>query len=357
MSHAVDGPKEVRKGEELDVARLASYLREHVPEMSGSRDIVVRQFPSGHSNLTYSVEADGKEYVLRRPPFGSKVKTAHDMGREYRVLSKLHPVYPLAPEPIAYCEDDAVLGAKFYVMRRLRGVIIRRQIPPELGLVPEKLRGLDLALVDNLARIHAVDYVAAGLSDLGKPDGYVERQVTGWIKRYRDSQTDEIPMVDQVASWLTANMPKESSAALIHNDYKLDNVVLHPDDLTKIVGVLDWEMATLGDPLMDLGTAIAYWVEAGDGDEIKMMRYAPTNDPGSITRKEFVARYSEASGRNVRNPLFYFAFGCLKNAVIIQQIYYRYKQGLTKDDRFAMIIAGVHIACDHAARRIDAGEV
>jgi aminoglycoside phosphotransferase (APT) family kinase protein len=286
MSDRIDSPKEVRAGEELDIAKLSAFLRDNVPETKHVREITVQQFPSGHSNLTYFVKADDKEYVLRRPPFGSKVKTAHDMGREYRVLSKLHPVYPLAPEPLAYCEDEGVIGAKFYVMRRLKGVIVRRHIPPELGLVGETLRSLDLSLVDNLARIHAVDYTAAGLADLGKPDGYVERQVTGWIKRYKDSQTDDIPLVDQVAQWITANMPKESSASLIHNDYKLDNVVLDPNDLTKIIGVLDWEMTTLGDPLMDLGTAISYWVEEGDTDDIKMMRYAPTNEPGSIgTRK------------------------------------------------------------------------
>jgi aminoglycoside phosphotransferase (APT) family kinase protein len=181
--------------------------------------------------------------------------------------------------------------------------------------------------------------------------------VTGWIKRYKDSQTDDVPMFDRIASWIVENTPKESTAALIHNDYKLDNVVLDAEDPTKIIGVLDWEMATLGDPLMDLGTAISYWVEEGDSDEIKMMRYAPTTEPGSITRREFVARYEEAAGRKVENPLFYFVFGCLKNAVIIQQIYYRYKQGLTKDERFAMFIAGVHIACNHAARRLDLGGV
>jgi aminoglycoside phosphotransferase (APT) family kinase protein len=357
MSDIIDNPRDIRAGEELDADRLTAYLRETVAELRGAREIALQQFPSGHSNLTYFLKADDREYVLRRPPFGSKVKSAHDMGREYRVLSKLHPVYALAPEPIAFCEDEAVIGAKFYVMRRLKGVVIRRQIPAELGLVPARLRKLDLALVDNLARIHAVDYVAAGLGDLGKPDGYVERQVTGWIKRYKDSQTDDVPMFDRIAAWLTDNMPRESTAALIHNDYKLDNVVLDAQDPTKIIGVLDWEMATLGDPLMDLGTSISYWVEDGDADEIKMMRYAPTTEPGSITRREFLARYEEAAQRKVPSPLFYFVFGCLKNAVIIQQIYYRYKQGLTKDERFAMFIAGVHIACNHAARRLDVGEV
>jgi len=279
------------------------------------------------------------------------------MGREYRVLSKLHAAYPLAPEPLAFCEDESVMGAKFYVMRRLEGVIIRRQIPPELGLGEAGVRKLNLALVDNLARIHSVDYQAAGLGDLGKPDGYVERQVQGWIKRYEGSRTDDIPSVDVVAKWLAEHRPADGGAALLHNDYKLDNLVLAADDSTRIVGVLDWEMATIGDPLMDLGTALAYWIEASDDDMLKMMKYGPTDAPGSITRKELVARYEEASGRSVTDALFYFVFGCFKNAVIIQQIYYRYKQGLTKDERFAMIIAGVHIVCSHAQRQLERGTV
>lgn len=295
--------------------------------------------------------------MLRRPPFGSKVKSAHDMGREYRVLSKLHAVYPEAPEPLAFCEDESVIGAQFYVMRRLEGVIIRKQIPPELGLDAAGVRELNLALVDNLARIHAVDVQAAGLADLGKPGGYVERQVTGWAKRYETSRTDDIPAVDEVARWLQEHRPADSGAALLHNDYKLDNLVLDPERPTRIVGVLDWEMATLGDPLMDLGASLAYWVEAGDDDMLRMMKFGPTDAPGSITRGEFVARYEEASGRSVKDALYYFVFGCFKNAVIIQQIYYRYKQGLTKDERFAMIVAGVHIVCSHAVRQIERGRL
>jgi aminoglycoside phosphotransferase (APT) family kinase protein len=358
MSDFIDRPDQVRAGEELDVARLAPYLRQHVAELAGASEIVVRQFPSGHSNLTYLVEASGKEYVLRRPPFGSKVKSAHDMGREHRILSKLHAVYPLAPEPIVFCDDDAVIGANFYMMRRVRGVILRKQTPPELDLGgPERLRALHLALVANLARIHAIDYEKAGLGDLGKPDGYTERQISGWTKRYEASQTDDIPVVTEVARWLAEHLPKSSGAALIHNDYKMDNLVLDAGDLTKIVGVLDWEMSTLGDPLMDVGTFLGYWVEAEDDDVMQMMKWGPTTLPGSLTRAGIVEEYERVTGRAVPNPVFYYVFGLFKTAVVAQQIYFRYKQGLTKDERFSVMIMGVHALAGKAARHIEAGRV
>ena len=279
------------------------------------------------------------------------------MGREYRILSKLHAVYPLAPEPVLMCEDESVIGAKFYMMRRLHGVIIRKSLPPDLDIKPDVLRALHLNLVDNLARIHALDYNGAGLGDLGKPDGYVERQVAGWTKRYADSQTDDIPAVTQVARWLAEHLPKESGSSLIHNDYKLDNVVLAENDLTNIVGVLDWEMSTLGDPLMDLGTFLGYWVEPTDDDVLQMMKWGPTTQPGALTRREIVERYEKVSGRAVANPVYYYVFGMFKTAVVIQQIYYRYKQGLTKDERFAVMIMGVHALAQKAAQHIDLGKV
>lgn len=358
MSDLVDKTKAVRAGEELDVAKLEHFLLASIPGLSGP--VVVEQFPSGHSNLTYLLKAGDRELVLRRPPFGSKVKTAHDMGREYRILSRLHAVYPKAPKPLAYTDDPAVLGAPFYVMERIRGLILRRGVPQGLDLSPAMARALSESLIDGLAELHALDYAAAGLGDLGKPEGYVVRQVTGWTKRYGDSKTDDIPQIDRIAAWLAERMDavaQTSGAALIHNDWKYDNLVLDPNEPTKIIGVLDWEMSTLGDPLMDLGTTLSYWIEPNDSDELKMFAFGPTYVPGSLSRVELAERYAQKTGRDLSNLLFYFVFALFKNAVVAQQIYYRYAQGLTKDERFAMFIHGVRLIAQQAARAIDKGSI
>lgn len=357
MTQHVDQPGNIRAGEELELEPLARYLRARLPELGESTEVAVEQFPRGHSNLTYLIRAGGREYVLRRPPFGSKVKSAHDMGREYRVLSKLHAAYPLAPEPLLHCDVEAVIGAPFYVMRRIEGIILRKDLPPGLSLDQDAVRRLHTQLIDELARLHGLDYAAIGLGDLGKPEGYVERQVTGWTKRYAGSQTDAIASVDQLAKWLAEHRPAESGAALIHNDYKLDNVVLDPKDPTRIIGVLDWEMSTVGDPLMDLGTTLSYWIEAGDKDEFQMVRWGPTAEPGSLTRRELVARYEERTGRAVKEPLFYYCFGLFKTAVVLQQIYYRYAKGLTKDERFAMLIHGVRVLADRGVEALELGHL
>jgi aminoglycoside phosphotransferase (APT) family kinase protein len=335
MNPDLDATAPPRPGEELPVEALEAYLRWHLPGAPGR--LTVEQFPHGHSNLTYLLRAGDREFVLRRPPFGNQVKTAHDMGREYRVLSKLSSVYPPAPRPYLYCDDAGVLGAPFYVMERRRGVVLRRADNPELTIDPPTARRLSLALIDNLALLHALDYRAAGLADLGKPEGYVGRQVTGWITRYDNARTDPLPEMDRVAAWLTDHCPAESGAALVHNDYKYDNLVLDPHDLTRVVAVLDWEMATAGDPLMDLGTTLGYWVEPGDPEEARAGAFGPTALPGSLTRQELVARYASQSGRDVSGMLFYYCFGVYKIAAIIQQIYARYVRGHTRDARFARL--------------------
>ena len=322
----------VRIGEELDLARLAPYLRAHFPELAGP--LLVRQFPSGHSNLTYSVSLGGREMVLRRPPFGSKVKTAHDMGREYQVLEKLHSAYP-APRPLLHCTDESILGAPFYLMERVSGVILRRELPQGMELAPATARRLSEAFIDNLAALHTLDYTALGLASLGKPQGYLQRQVKGWIERYAGSKTGEIPEVEILAAWLQRRLPEQSGATLVHNDYKYDNMVLDASDITKILAVLDWEMCTLGDPLTDLGTALAYWVQASDSPQIQMVRWGPTSLAGSLTRSQMVERYQQKTGFDVSDIVFYYVFALFKVAVIIQQIYYRYHHGLTKDARFA----------------------
>lgn len=346
----IDPARQVRAGEELDAKALAQFL--------GWDEVRVTQFPSGHSNLTYLIEGGGRQLVLRRPPFGAKMlgKTAHDMSREYRILSKLHAVYPRAPKPVAYCEDQAVLGAPFYVMERIVGVILRRD-PPAGLLTPELARGLGVAFIDNLVELHQLDYVAAGLGELGKPDGYVERQVRGWAERYRNARTDDAPDLAALEAWLVANLPHETGAALIHNDYKYDNLILAPDDLTKIIGVLDWEMSTIGDPRMDLGTALSYWVQADDPADLQAVRMCATNVPGSLTRAELLERYRARTGVEIPNIVFYYAFALFKSCGVVQQIYYRYKQGLTKDERFAAMIYAVHALSATAQRAIDRGHI
>jgi aminoglycoside phosphotransferase (APT) family kinase protein len=349
MTALCDQAGTVRTGEELDIACLQPFLLEH---FGRSGPVSVEQFPSGHSNLTYLVRISDarmgtKELVLRRPPFGSKVRSAHDMAREYRVLSKLHAAYPPAPKALLYCDDLSILGAPFYLMEPIRGMIVRRDPPPGVPFPPETARRLSEAFIDNLARLHRLDYAAIGLADLGKPQGYLERQVTGWIERYHNSKTHDLPEVERISAWLTARMPACYETALIHNDYKYDNVVLDPADVTKIVGVLDWEMCTLGDPLTDLGTALAYWTDPQDPEELQEIRSAPTALPGTLTRARLVERYAVASGRDrgldAGDMIFYLTFARFKVAVIVQQIYYRYAQGLTKDARFADMPTKIHV--------------
>ncbi len=352
MSDAVDGTRDVRPGEEVDAGALERFFAAHVPELAG-KPVHVKQFPGGHSNLTYLLTVGDREVVMRRPPFGTKVKSAHDMGREHRILRALSPVYAQAPKPLAYSEDPAVMGAPFYVMERLRGVIIRKDVPEGLGIDATKLGALCRNLVDCLADLHALDYKAIGLTDMSKGDGYVERQIKGWTERYKKSQTDEVAVVEQVAAWLERTRPADSGATLIHNDFKFDNVVLDPKEPTRILGVLDWEMSTIGDPLMDLGTFISYWVEPTDTAMMQYFRNGPSDQPGAWNRAQLVDRYRERSGRDVKRPEFYYVFGLFKTAIVIQQIYYRYRQGLTKDERFSVFGIGVQTLCEQAAHTLE----
>lgn len=351
MNDMLDASRPTRSGEELDLERLEPYLRKCLPQMQGPLE--VEQFPSGFSNLTYLLRAGDFEFVLRRPPFGNRVKSAHDMGREYQVLSRLHPVYPLAPEPYHFCDDDDVLGAPFYLMERRRGVILRRQLPRGMELSPVLAGRLSETFIDQLAKLHAVDWQAADLGELGKPEGYVARQVEGWVGRYQKAQTDSWKELDQASAWLLAHLPAESGASLVHNDYKYDNVVLDPHDMTRIIGVLDWEMCTLGDPLMDLGTTLAYWTEANDPPEFLAAAFGPTALRGSLSRRELAQRYQDTTGLDIDHLTFYFAFGLVKLAVIVQQIYYRFFKGHTKDPRFSQLNQMVGLLGRVAALAID----
>jgi aminoglycoside phosphotransferase (APT) family kinase protein len=353
----LDQPTIIRTGEELDQERLSAYLTEYIPDFAGN--LAIQQFPSGFSNLTYSLEASiggvQKQFVLRRAPFGANIKSAHDMEREYTMLRAVRSVYPRVPEVLLYCEHPDVIGAPFYIMERVQGVILRSKPPEDVDVSAPVMKRLSTLLVDNLAELHSIDITTnPGLQALGKPDGYVRRQVEGWIGRYERSRTDDIAGMERAAEWLAANIPVSSTATLIHNDYKYDNVVFTPD-MTRISAVLDWEMATLGDPLMDLGTTLGYWAEADDSIAVKM--FGLTHLPGNLTREEVVARYAAETGRDVANIVFYYVFGLYKIAVIAQQIYARFKKGLTNDPRFGGLIFVIQANSTMAYKALESGKI
>ena len=347
---ATDKAGTIRTGEEIDPAAVKKFLQNNIPGLTG--DIAITQFPSGFSNLTYMIDMDGRQMVLRRPPIGAKVKAGHDMGREYKVLKALYPVFAYCPEPLAYTEDTSIIGAPFFIMEKLSGIILRKDIPRELAFSKIQAKHLCVNLIDLLADIHGIDVKKAGLDFIGKPDGYVKRQVEGWIKRYEKAKTEDAPDCEIIMAWLKDKMPLDTEhPTIVHNDYKLDNVVLDPDQPEKIIGVLDWEMTTYGDPLMDLGNSLAYWVEKNDPDDIQMIRTMPTNMPGALTRQDILDYYEEQTGRSTQQFDFYYCFGLFRLAVIAQQIYYRYYHNITDNKRFAMLIFVV-IALEKTALKI-----
>jgi aminoglycoside phosphotransferase (APT) family kinase protein len=335
----LDQAAAIRKGEELDLDALERYLRSKWPAFESIEG--VQQFPGGYSNLTYLLKTNAGEVVLRRPPFGANIKSAHDMSREYRVLSKLEGLFDAIPQPILYCEEESVIGAPFYLMERVEGIILRGNLVKQLKWPPGQMRQVSAAAVDMLARLHSIDIEQTGLSGLGKPDGYIERQVEGWIKRYYKAETDKVPAMDALAEWMRANKPTETPPSLIHNDFKYDNLVLQPEPPYAIRAILDWEMATVGDPLMDLGTTLAYWTEP---KEAKLMPLAAANLtwlPGNLNRQEVLERYAAQRGIKIEAPLFYYVYGTFKIGVIVQQIYQRYQKGYTQDPRFADLLKAV----------------
>lgn len=323
----------VRAGEEIDTEHLSSFLKAHLGALNET--LAIEQFPAGSSNLTYLIHVGSSDYVLRRPPFGNTVKTAHDMRREFDVLSKLSKVFSPAPKPLVFCDDNSVIGSEFYLMERRHGIVLRGTVPAEMEQSAELQRNVCSAFMARLAELHALDPVAAGLDELGKPEGYCVRQVDGWTKRYFAAKTDEWPELEAAIDWLNANIPEESGVALVHNDYKFDNVMLDPDDLTMITAILDWEMVTLGDPLMDLGTSLGYWMSPEFGNELMNMPFNPRVLMTNISRRDLVEMYAVASGRDLPDLLYYYVFGTFKIAVIAQQIYARYAKGTTNDARFA----------------------
>ncbi|MFC3151705.1 phosphotransferase family protein [Litoribrevibacter euphylliae] len=332
----IDQATDIREGETLDLNALVPYLKSQLPELEGIPK--VRQFPGGASNLTYLLQYSGKDLILRRPPFGTIAKSAHDMIREAQVIQSLKPVYPYVPEVQVICEDHSVIGCDFYVMERLVGIIPRQDLPKGLNLTEGDTRKLCMNVVDKLIELHSIDPVTSDLTSLGKGEGYVKRQISGWSDRYRKAITDNASGFEGVMKWLDEKQPKDIANRVIHNDYRFDNVVLNPDNPFEVIGVLDWEMATLGDPLMDLGNSLAYWIEADDDPQMQFMRRQPTHLKGMMTRKEVVDYYMDKTGFSVPCFDFYEIYGLFRLAVIIQQIYYRYHHGQTQDKRFANFI-------------------
>jgi aminoglycoside phosphotransferase (APT) family kinase protein len=354
MPQVLDEPSPVRADSNFDVAALATWLRARETGFEGEPELL--QFGRGYSNLTYLLRFGTRELVLRRAPPGIAIKSAHDMGREFRILGALAPTWSKAPRPVAYCDDPSVIGTRFYLMDRVRGVILRARAADGLVLDETTMRRVAESTCDTLAEIHGLDWRAVGLADLGKPDGYVERQVKGWAERWRKARTDDVPEVERLGAWIEEHRPAESGATLVHNDFKYDNVVLAPD-LGRVVAVLDWEMATIGDPLMDLGTALGYWVEAGDPPASQLASFGPTNRPGNLTRAQFVERWSRATGRDGSNVLFYYAFALFKLAVITQQLYKRWVDGLTKEERYSGMLMGVRALATTALLAVDKGRI
>lgn len=318
----------IRPGEELPLDQLGRHL-----QWDGALE--VEQFPGGHSNLTYLLRMGTSELVLRRPPVGPVAPTAHDMLREYRLLERLHPVFPLAPRPTMVCEDAAVIGVPFYLMERRRGLVVRRELPSVFNDLALRRR-LSESIVDTLAELHAIDIHAHGLAALGKPEGMLERHIRGWTRRWEGSKTEEIPAMDFLARWLLERLPPAPARyTVLHNDFKLDNLMLSAEDPARVVAVFDWEMATVGDPLVDLGILLSYWPEPGDSEPRREAISGVTALPGFFSRAEVVERYARRTGFDVSRVSFYETYALFKIAVVLQQIYFRYHRGQTHDARFA----------------------
>jgi aminoglycoside phosphotransferase (APT) family kinase protein len=322
----------MRGGEELDIGAVDRWLRTLAPELDGVPEVT--QYEGGASNWTYRLRYRNRDLVLRRPPAGTKAASAHDMAREYRIQHALAPVYPLVPRMVGLCEDPAVVGVPFYVMERIEGPIPRARLPEGLGLAPVQVRRLCTNVVDALVHLHAVDVAGTGLARLGKGPGYPRRQVTGWSTRYEQARTWNVPSFGHVRAWLAERVPEDVAACVIHNDWRLDNVVLDPAEPTRVAGVLDWEMATVGDPLMDLGSALAYWVHADDPILLRRTRRQPTDAPGMLRREEVVEHYLARTGRRPADWTFYEVFGLFRLAAIAQQIYFRYHHRQTRNPAF-----------------------
>jgi aminoglycoside phosphotransferase (APT) family kinase protein len=339
----------VRVGENFDLAKVEQYLRDHI-ENIGEGSLQVRQFPSGASNLTYLLQIGNWEGVLRRSPLGPVPPKAHDMKRECGLLQHINPVFQLAPKPYLYCDDPTIIGAPFYVMERRKGIVIDQTFPAGITPTPELCKHISNTVIDTLVQIHAIDWHAAGLDTFGYPPGFLERQVKGWIERYHRAKTDEIPHVDTLSNWFMSHIPASPAPTLIHNDFKLNNMMLDESDLTRAVAVFDWEMTTIGDPLFDLASSLSYWATADDPEEMKTILPTVTSLPGFVSRETFMEIYAKKSSRDLSSMDFYMTFAYFKLAVIIQQIYVRWKRGQTQDERFGAFGDRVQMLIEYAAQ-------
>jgi len=338
--YKVDQAIDVRQDELINLSSLQEYLHK---KLNNNSNLELLQFPSGYSNLTYLLKTGNQSMVLRRPPHGANIKSGHDMRREFKILSALKGHFSKTPLPIIFCDDKSIIGDEFYIMEKVNGTIFRGSQPQSDWPKTDLITNLVNSFVDTFSEIHSLKVQEIGLQDFGKPQGYVNRQVKGWIKRYNNAKTSDFVGIDKTIDWLSKNIPKKSEACLIHNDFKFDNLMFEIGDKVKVNAVLDWEMATLGDPLMDLGTSLGYWIHDSDPEIIKKLNLNITSLKGTPTREELVQLYGESSGRSVQNILFYFVFGLFKIAGIIQQIYYRYKKGFTQDPRFKELDKGVEL--------------
>jgi aminoglycoside phosphotransferase (APT) family kinase protein len=348
--------QEVRKGEELPAVKLKQFLQENQLIGSIESELFVKQFTHGYSNLTYLLSIENKEYVLRKPPIGA-IKRGHDMSREFKVQSAVQKEFSKVPKMFAYTDDAAVLGSEFYIMEKVEGIILNFKEAKKRAIPANDYKTIANAWLDTFTELHQLDYDAIGLTNLGKPEGYVERQVTNWGKQYLKAATKDVPSAEKVMQWMQENQPKNYQHCLIHNDYKYDNVVFKDNSWKEITAVLDWEMATLGDPLMDLGTSLGYWTLASDHDFVKQGIPSPTIFEGNPMRSEIVASYAKKSGRDIHNMVFYYVFGLFKIAVIAQQIYYRYSKGLTSDPRFANLDKAAELCCNLALKSIKTNSI
>ncbi|WP_298832240.1 phosphotransferase family protein [uncultured Planococcus sp.] len=348
MSNQENATIPVRTGEELDYPALEDFLRHHIEDLPAG-ELKVRQFSSGHSNLTYALQIGGWEAVLRRPPLGPVAPKAHDMEREFKILSALHPVFNTAPKPFVFSDDESIIGSPFFVMERRHGIVLDTAFPEGIEATKDLGKKISEKMVDTLVKLHALDYTKTPLVDLAKPEGFMQRQVEGWIGRYERAQTDDIEGVEQLKEWMLTNIPLSQEPVIIHYDFKLNNA-LFSEDFSEMTGLFDWEMTTVGDPLADLGAAMSYWIQADDPDLLKHgLGKAPvTVLDGFYNREEFIASYGKKSGRDISDMNFYLTFAYFKLAVIIQQIYYRYKKGQTQDSRFSHFDQFVKSLMQHA---------